>query len=177
MECDNKPPFSKRHQEGNLYLRIRWDDFDLVDNVRWCGNLLCTEKINLTKGHILRLDQGTTPQVPVARQVIEGKHIFADPTLLEITDGAELSLEKISKLVVKSGSSLLIRKGAIVKLDKKSKIKVKPGGYLFVEVGARILLKGRKTGFKLSEEANRGIHPLLLESLDPLERGASIPSL
>ena len=167
----------KQDFEGNLHLKIRWDDFDLVEDVRWCGNLLCKEKINITSGQVLTLDQGTSPQVPVARHEINGKKIFADPTLLEIASGAELSLERNAKLLVKSGSSLLIRKGATVRFDKKSQIEVEPGAYVFMETGAIVQTEGKDAGFALNKEIKIGVNPLVLESIEPLGPGASIPSM
>ena len=167
----------REDEQGNIYLKIRWDDFDLVQDLRWCGNLLLSEKINITAGKTLTLDQGYSPQVPIAPQVIDGKNVFAKPTVLEVAKGAEISLERNAKMVVKRGSTLLIRSGSKVRFEKKSSIEVEPGGYIFLEKGAEVRMNGKDAGFRLNRDIKLGVNPMLLDDLAALGPGASIPTI
>lgn len=166
----------KEDPQGNMYLKIRWDDFDLVEDLRWCGNLVLVEQVNITSGHTLTLDQGYSPQVNKTVQQIDGENVFALPTVLEVTKGSVLSLERNAKMVVKKGSSLLIRNGAKVTFEKKSRIEVEAGAYIYLEKGATIKTNGRDAGFKLNRDMKLGVNPLLLKHLDALGPGASIPN-
>lgn len=141
---------------GSLKLRIRWDDFDIPTNVRWCGDIVLVEKVIVKRGGSITLDQGYSPQVAEAVQKINGKDVFAEPTIMEVDSGALLKLEKFSSFWVKPGSTLLIRKGAVVEMASHSGIMVERGGFLYVEKGAMIRKGKRESGivFKSGKEEN-----------------------
>ena len=109
-------------REGNCYLKIRWDDFDIPENIRWCGDIVCKEKINVLPGKKLFLDQGYSAQELSSQSVINGENVFAKPTILTLEPGSTLSLGKRSKLLIGEGSKLIVRKGAEIILGKKAKI-------------------------------------------------------
>ena len=109
-------------REGNLFLKIRWDDFDISQNTRWCGDIVCTEKINIHAGKTLSLDQGYSPQEMTSQIVVNGEPVFAKPTVLTLLPGSTLTLGKKSKLLMIEGSKVIVQKGAKVILGKKAKI-------------------------------------------------------
>lgn len=47
--------------EGAIKVRIRWDDYNVDRNVRWCDSIILTEGVHLVEGHMITLDQGRTP--------------------------------------------------------------------------------------------------------------------
>ena len=109
-------------QEGNCYVKIRWDDFDISSDIRWCGDIVCNEQINILPKKTLFLDQGYSPQELISQGKINGEHVFAKPTVLTLIPGSTLTLGKKSKLIIGEGSKLIVQKGAIVNEGKKSKI-------------------------------------------------------
>lgn len=133
-------------EDGSLKLRIRWDDFDIPTHVRWCGDIALREKVTVKRGGSITLDQGYSPQVAQAVQKIDGKDVFAEPTILEVDSAALLRLEKFSNLWVKPGSTLLIRKGATVEMASQSAIVVERGGYVYVEEGATVKVGKNESG-------------------------------
>jgi M6 family metalloprotease-like protein len=153
--------FLEQRADGSIKIRIRWDDFDIPTNVRWCGDILLKEKVILKRGGSITLDQGYSPQVAEVAQKIDGANVFAEPTILEVDSGATLQLEKFSNLWVKSGSTLLIRKGAKVEIGKSSSIVVERGAYLFVEKG--VVVKQAKRGSGIIFQSGKtvdSVHPI-----------------
>lgn len=132
--------------DGSIKIRIRWDDFAVPTHVRWCGDIVLREQVVVQRGGSITLDQGYSPQVTEAVQVIDGKDVFAEPTILEVEAGARLKLEKFANLWIKEGSTLLIRKGAVVDLASMSSITVERGGHVYVEDGATLTLGRRDAG-------------------------------
>lgn len=148
-------------EQGDLYVRIRWDNFDIPNDVRWCGNILLNEQVNLTNNAEIRLEQGLSAQLATKVQEIDGKGIFAEPTILEVAEGAQLDLAGGTRLRVRKGATLLIRKGAKVKLGRDAGILVEDGAYLYVEQGAEFSLARRRAEIRLESGAQQGIHPIL----------------
>jgi hypothetical protein len=128
----------EQREDGSIKIRIRWDDFDIPTHVRWCGDIVLREKVVVKTGGSITLDQGYSPQVANAVRKIDGKDVFAEPTILEVDSGALLKLERFSQLWVKEGSTLLVRKGATVDIASQGGILVEHGGFLYVEEGADI---------------------------------------
>jgi M6 family metalloprotease-like protein len=136
----------EQRPDGSIKIRIRWDDFDVPTNVRWCGDIVLKEKVILKNGGTISLEQGYSPQVTEAVQKIDGVNVFAEPTIMEVDSGALLKLERFSNLWIKAGSTLLIRKGARVEMANKSAIVVERGGYVFVEEGALVKQGNQESG-------------------------------
>ncbi len=151
-----------------LKVRIRWDDFDVDNHVRWCGNILSKEQINIRAGASVTLDQGETPQLAKTVQVIDGEKMFAEPTILELDSGSTLNIARFGKLWVQPGSTLLIRKGAKVIMEKYGSIEVLNGAYIRVEEGATLEMHPRKGGINMMNGAIEGINPLLEEEFKEL---------
>lgn len=154
--------------EGELVLRIRWDDYAVEEDVRWCGNILLTEQVRLAKGREIKLAQGLSAQLPQQVQELDGQGVFALPTLLEVAPGATLEIGDNAELRVESGSGILVRKGATVILGKKSVIDVQNGAFWAIEQGAKIVYSDKKAKFNLGNAAMPGLSPLLLSQVDSL---------
>lgn len=152
-----------QNASGALRVRVRWDDFDIDKNVRWCGTIVAKEKISIRSGGSVTLDQGYSPQVPAEVQKINGESVFALPTVLEVDSGATLELGRFAKLWVREGSSLILRKGAKVRIDKLASIEIEQGAYFLQEEGVALELPRREGGIRMAEGALDGINPLLSE--------------
>jgi M6 family metalloprotease-like protein len=146
---------------GNVFLKIRWDDFEVDDKVRWCGDILLSEQLQLRGGARVRLDQGYAVQVTAPVQTLAGEPVYAEPTILELKEGSLTRLERNAELIVEPGSTLLVRKGAILQAARGAKLVVRPGAYLYVETGAD--LSGLPANTRaIDPGAIMGLHPLHL---------------
>ena len=158
----------EQRRNGDMVIKIRWDDFDIVRPVRWCGNILSNEQVNVRSGNSISLDQGYTVQEVRAVQQFNGEQLFAKPTVLELAAGSELHLNSFSQLWVRKGSTLIIRKGAKVILEKNSAIEIQEGSFLYVEEGADIELKHRKAKINRWNGSELGINELLKDEFEDL---------
>lgn len=152
--------------DGSIKIRIRWDDFDIPTNVRWCGDIVLKEQVIVKRGGSITLDQGYTPQLPEAVQHIDGKAVFAEPTIMEVDSGALLRLERFGNLWIRSGSTLLIRDGARVEMANNSSIVVERGAHVYIEKGAQIKKGKRDSGIVFrSGKEEYGVNPRFTKRL------------
>jgi hypothetical protein len=161
-------------EKGTITLRVRWDNFDVDQDVRWCGSIVLSEKLFVKPKVELLLDQGYTVQLPNKVQVIDSQPVFAEPTLLELRAGSETTLEQGAHVVLRQGSTVLVRKGAKVTLSKNAKVIVEDGCFVYVEEGAQIVLE-RKAKFEMKGSAAEGVNPLLQTQVEPLEPQRPLP--
>lgn len=158
-----------QNKSGDLKIRLRWDDFDIDQDVRWCGNIVSKERVNVLPTKSISLDQGRTPQLPRVIQTIDGAPIFNTPTVMDLKPGSFLHLGEFSRLWVQKGSTLIVRKGATVELEKFSAIEVEPGAHIYIEEGADIrFLHRRKAKLHVRDGAIRGINPLMEDKIKDL---------
>lgn len=155
---------------GDMYIRIRWDDFNIVKDVRWCGNILLKEQIRITSGNSVTLDQGYSAQVTKVVQEIDGEGVFAEPTILEVDSGATLQLDDRGKMVVRKGSGLLVRAGAKLSLGRNASLEVEPGAFVYIEQGAGVDLNSRSE-IRLASGAEIGVNPILAGQFADLKGG------
>lgn len=145
----------ERKADGTYLLDIRFDDYEIRKNQRWCGNLEIpaksgTQITNWTvkKDAFLHLDLSGTA-------VRGSKHpltqTFANPTRLVVKSNNAITVEKGAKLIidhysllelsdnaqifVEKGGEILVRNTAELKLNPKTMLNVKKGGKLTVENG------------------------------------------
>lgn len=135
--------FLEQLPDGSIRLGIRFDDTVLQKDVRWCGDIRLHETISLDRGTEIRLEQGLTPTRPLNPVMFRGEQIFADPTSLRLTEGAAITMNKRSRLVVKEGSSLLLEAGSRIELERGSRIVVSDSSSLMLEPGAVITGRGK----------------------------------
>ena len=152
---------------GDLMLHIRWDDFDIVKDARWCGDIVSKEQLILSPGITVTLDQGFSPQLEKAVQEIGGENVFAKPTILELMAGSKTYLKQNASIRVKKGSTLLVRSGACMEFAPGAKIILEEGAWFYFEKGASIRGLKRNSILGLGR-ANTGINPLLLENFKDL---------
>jgi hypothetical protein len=166
-------------------VKIRWDDYDVKQDVNWTGDIVLKEQLNLLSGKKIVLEQNLTPG-QINRDPVSG--VFAPTTVftcesnsvLSMESGSAIQLKDKSSFVIKdnsimtlqdnaiinveSGSTLQIKSGANLNIQGGGKILVKSGGYLCVETGANINLQDYKSLIILEEGASYGANPLLFTS-------------
>ena len=169
---------------GDIRVRIKWNDFDVNNNVRWCGPIVLNEKIYLKSNKKITIDQGLTPTKPVNPIAFNGVKVFADPTIFTckinshfklesnsivevknnsvfvLESGSLLEINADAKFVVKSGCTLQIKNGANLLIAGSGRIEIENGGYICIENGANITLQDGlsvillRTGYQLGVNTN-----------------------
>lgn len=172
----NYPTFSKKNQllspyllngisievirqkkSGAYVLAVKYDDWKIKKNTRWCGSLKIAPqykevKIALAKNQKLILDLSGTPNRETMHSLTR---TCANPTrldleanqLISLEAGSELELKQWSelylkdqaKIVIKRGASLIVRAGCKLYLEGNSRIEVRAGGKLIVEEDAKFI--------------------------------------
>ena len=168
--------------EGAIRVRIRWDDYDVDRNVRWCDSIILTEEVHLVAGHVITLDQGMTPVQPKNPILFDNKKIFADPTVFDCLDGSTFEQEENTvvnvvnnsllvlepgstyvvgdnaSLNVRSGSALVVKNGATLRVRGHGHVDIESAGYLCLEDGANVILQDVLSAVNLHSGAHLGVN-------------------
>lgn len=145
-------------EEGSAYLQIRWNDFEVRKNRRWCGQIVVKDSLIIASGKNILIDQGNSLQLPLAYEKNESGFLFSEPSVLELDSGSVTILDPRSEIRIRTGSSLIVRKGATLILKKRAKLTAEPGSYFQIEEGSRIQLQGNRAKLDL-DAATSGIRP------------------
>ena len=129
--------------EGSIKVRIRWDDFDVDRDVRWCDSIILTERVILKTGHTITLDQGRTPVQPNNPMTFNNKSIFADPTVFTCMDGSLFKQEPLTTVNVINNSTLEVESGATYEVGDNAVLNIGEGATLHLKQGSTLRVKGR----------------------------------
>ena len=161
---------------GDIKVRIRFDDADVDNNARWCSPDIRLNKIiddgyslNLKKNKTLLLDQGfnaTRMDWPIQ---FNGQSVFSSPTAfivqpevrMHIDTSAKLVLENASRFhlrdasvcVVEDDGVIEVKSGTIFRMDACSLLEINGSGKLIVRSGAELRISVRDGGFAAGPEA------------------------
>lgn len=133
----------EQHNDGAVRLRIRWDDYTVSNDTRWCGDIVLTEKIELGEKCTIRIDQGLTPQRPKDPVPFNGQMIFADPSVLTCRKGSKLILGEASRLILENNSALVLEPGSYMEVGRRAAVVVYEGSDFIVQPGAELILHGK----------------------------------
>lgn len=136
---------------GDMKVRVRWDDFSVRNKVRWCGHILLhphpfmlvAPTLIIEPGSEVVLDRGTSPQYHLARSTDKrGRHLFTDATRLTVTAGSILEIRPTGKLVLTDDSELAIEPGGKIIVGDKAEIVLGPKAKLIETLARQIELTG-----------------------------------
>ena len=174
----------ENYSDGSVKVRIVWDDYDVDNDVRWCGPIMLTENIYLKEGHTILLDYGLMPTRPYNPILFNDNKVFADPTVFTCRNGSYFKQEANSTvtvanqsiMILESGSvyeindgavldlqasgSLLVKSGATLHVKGSGRVEVRDGGYICFEDGASILLDNTLSVVNLHDRYIQGINPV-----------------
>lgn len=134
---------------GEIKIQVKFDDYSVNKNVRWCGNIMLSKNdfdslkpsLILKENKSILVDFGYSPtNFKAVLKNKEGKWLFSDTSVFNILNGGYFQMEKSSQLILDNGSKLILKKGSKIELIKKSKIILKNNSELIVEDGASIIL-------------------------------------
>jgi hypothetical protein len=127
---------------GDVRVRIKWNNFDVNDDIRWCGPIVLTEKIYLKPNKTIRLDLGLSPTKPVNPITYGGNKVFADPTIFYCKNNSYFKIESNSKVDVANYSTLILESGSTYEVNDGSVLSIKSNSTLQVKSGANLIVKG-----------------------------------
>lgn len=140
--------------DGDFIVNIRWDDYDIANDVRWTGTIELKDTARLLPGNTITLAQNRTVS-QCTRDEQTGLfasatsltckpgsyfHLDSSATLL-LTENSTVILESNSKMVLEDGASVIVNASSalIVKdtacLNGTARIIVRPGGRLVIDGG------------------------------------------
>ncbi|MCS7028564.1 MAG: hypothetical protein NZ519_07320 [Bacteroidia bacterium] len=125
-----------QNSNGDITLEVRFDDFDIRNNVRWCGKIVSTEQIHLLPRRTILLDKGKSALCGVK---LKESGDYAPLTELHLNAGSITVLEKNSKILLQNQSTLYIHSGAKL-IIHKGKIVANDQSRIIVEEGAEIIV-------------------------------------
>jgi len=122
-----------------LKVRIRFDDFDMDNDRRWCADSIMLPAVqpgalySMKVGASLTLDWSTVPtriNNPIEHN---GKYYFSNPTVF--------SLMPSSKCVIDGGGMIVTKDSSTIELQSGSTMEVNQGGVLWIKPSTKLLLQ------------------------------------
>jgi hypothetical protein len=107
--------------------------------VRWAGDIVLHEKVNLLANGTLILDQNFTPNTHI-RNPVTG--VFSGPTYFTCLDSSSLILQSKSNLTCNNLSTLIFESGSYFEINDGAAVTIKKGCTLFVRSGANLVVRG-----------------------------------
>lgn len=117
-------------------IEVKFDDWEVRENKRWCGNIIMPENEDLViKDNVtLTLNKTGTPN----RRLEDVVHGFFTPTTFRIQSGATLTLKSGASLLIDDYSTLIIENGAELIIETNAKLEVKNNATVILQSGATI---------------------------------------
>ncbi len=129
--------------ENTFAVNIKWDDYKLEKNVRWTGEIVLTENLEITNSTCLILNQNKTP---IQKTRDKKSKEFSPVTTFTCLSGSYLHLKPNSQIILSEKSKLIFEEGA--------KLTIEDGAEIFVEKGCLII---DKTTDKITKSFNKKI--------------------
>ena len=174
---------------GIIKVRIRFDDVDVNNDVRWCADEIVLNPIttstgyslNLKTGKTITLDQTLTDTRMNNPIPFDGRYIFASPTVFNIKSNAKVHLEPNANIILTNGSTMNINSVASCVVENNGTLEVKSGNTLFIDNCGTLAINGSgkliaRTGCTLCISPNavlafeNGLQNLVVEN------GVTIPA-
>lgn len=133
---------------GRVKVDIAWDEFEVKEDVRWCGNIVLSPNhidstqpsLILKKCKEILLDRGESATVNEAYGKSEsGEWLFSEPTVFTVKARSVMKLEERSTMRIHADCKLVIEPGATLIMDRRSKVIVGAGAEIVIEEGANLI--------------------------------------
>ncbi len=131
---------------GTITVQIKFNDVDLRNSIRWCGDEIVLNPIASPSGYSMNiksysgllLDQGTTATRMDNPQIFNGKKIFVSNTLFRVTANAFINMETATSFTVDNNSVLRLEAGSRLDIANGATLRIKRGGKLELQSGSVI---------------------------------------
>jgi hypothetical protein len=129
----------KDQYDGTYKVDVYWNDYNIDRNVRWSGDIVNHERINLMSGKTITLDQNQTPNKHI-RDSATG--LFAGPTYFTCLKDASFFMQPSSNVTLQDLASFILEPGSKIEINDSAVFRVKEGSTLQVKNGAEIVITG-----------------------------------
>lgn len=133
----------EEYPDGSIKIRVVWDDFKVDRNVRWCGPIMLSERVELQPSYTISLDHGITATRPNNPIDLNGQKVFTDPTVFTCRDSSYFKQEAYSVVNVINNSTLVLDSGSVYEVNDNAVLNIEQSGTLIVKAGATLRVKGR----------------------------------
>lgn len=133
----------EEYTDGSIKIRVVWDDFKVERNVRWCGPIMLSERVELQPSCTIFLDHGITATRPNNPIDLNGQKVFTDPTVFTCRDDSYFKQEAYSTVNVINNSTLVLDSGSVYEINDNAVLNIEQSGTLIVKAGATLRVKGR----------------------------------
>ncbi len=178
----------EQRANGDIKVKVRFDDYNVDQNVRWCGPLVLHDKAFVNAGATITIDQGRMPVRSKNPQTINGTKVFADKTSLLLVDNAKLQVQPQGKLELRGESTLKVQDNAVLNLEPNSTmnitgnstvwieegmLSVKDGAVMNIYSGSKVYVQGEGT-LQVKDGGRINVEPgaELIVRADPLANGS-----
>lgn len=118
---------------GAIYVKIKFDDYNIRNNVRWCADTIVlsqhkdkqTKTLYVHQKKQLLIDVSRTANRLIHVDSLNNQPIFNKKTVFILEPNTQLHLKRNSRLILDNESQLIIMPGAKIIKEKKAKIKLK----------------------------------------------------
>ena len=124
---------------GTYKVDIRWDDYNVTNSVRWTGDIVLHEQVNLLSGNKITLDQNYTPNKHI-KDAVTG--VFAGPTYFTCLNGSDFTIQSNSQVELNNLSSFILESGSQLEIKDGAVFTVKSGCTMQIKYGANLIIQG-----------------------------------
>ena len=168
---------------GDIKIKISFDDIDINNDVRWCSDSIVLNPINTESGYSLNLksgktillDHGLTATRMTNPIVFNNKKIFASPTTFTIMPDAHIHLESSSKIILDNGSKMHFSENSSCTIENSGYIEIKSGTIFQLDDCSSLIINGNgkfivRNGAELRVSPNavltfqNGINNMIIEN-------------
>lgn len=128
-----------RQKKNNVLVKIRWDDYEIVNDARWTGRIVLKDTAILTTPHTITLAQNRTVSLPYRDQETG---LFAERTRWVCEPGSYFRQDSASTLSLTENSTLQLQAGSRYEQAPTAALHLQSNCKLLVEKGAILVIEG-----------------------------------
>lgn len=175
----------EENSNGDIRVRICYNDYTVDSNVRWCGPIMLSERVELRPSKTIDIDFGLSPTRPNNPLLLDGRKTFSSPTTFTCRSNScfiqesssTVNVKNLSTLVLESGSlyevgddavlkinatgTLHIKSGATLRVIGTGHVEIQSGAYVCIEDGANIELVDELSALNLRQGHQLGLNPVV----------------
>lgn len=126
--------------DGSIKVRIKYDDFTINNNVRWCGDIMLHEDLQGINTAEIKLDRGLMPTRLNDPVMFSGNKVFTDTTILTLRSGSGTQLDNTSNILQLNKSAIVVKGGADLTLNDGAFITMMDRSWTIAEASSNITL-------------------------------------
>jgi hypothetical protein len=135
---------SLRFGKGAIKVRVKWNDYIVANDVRWCADSIRLNANDFDAGSYslvikenasVLIDRGKSPTYDFSDKIRNG---FTVPTVFSCLENSKINIEAGGELIIDNGSLFELNANSKLDIARKGKIIVKNGGVLKLKSGSQI---------------------------------------